>query len=346
MNTLISKTLNAQFSLKRNLGNANIKVLSKLFDSLVKPISTYGSEIWAADVINWENRDFENIIFEGKYKFDILHARFCKQVLQVSRNCTNILALAEIGRYPVIIDVCSAIINFWAHARQSPTNSLVYICSNIEENSTLFNYSSIVKIILGSEVDFSCLDEDKTKNILKSVKNNLRKKYELNFFKSINRPSAAPSKCREYNKVKKNYKCENYLTSSTPNKSYISKIRTSCHYFPIEIGRWHNIDKNKRYCFICNNKNSIGDEKHVLFECYNPDLIDIRNKYISLIGDINDQLMMFDTESLYIYTLLSHDNAVIKYIGTFFKKVYNFTKEFKTKLPNNALKKWISECQR
>ena len=35
---------------------------------------------------------------------------------------------------------------------------------------------------------------------------------------------------------------------------------------PIETGRWFNIDINERYCTLFN-KNEIGDEFHLLFQC-------------------------------------------------------------------------------
>ena len=33
---------------------------------------------------------------------------------------------------------------------------------------------------------------------------------------------------------------------------------------PAETGRWVNIDRNERYCTLCN-RNEIGDEFHLLF---------------------------------------------------------------------------------
>ena len=38
------------------------------------------------------------------------------------------------------------------------------------------------------------------------------------------------------------------------------------HYLPIETGRWQNLDREKRYCNLCN-CSKLGDEYHYIFEC-------------------------------------------------------------------------------
>ena len=60
-------------------------------------------------------------------------------------------------------------------------------------------------------------------------------------------------------------------------KPYICKYRTSAHNLNIETGRYYNIDRNQRYCNMCN-ANALEDEYHFILECikYN----DLRQKYI------------------------------------------------------------------
>lgn len=45
----------------------------------------------------------------------------------------------------------------------------------------------------------------------------------------------------------------------------MAKFRTCNHKLPIEVGRWHKVERNERKCLFC--KNNIGDEFHFLFEC-------------------------------------------------------------------------------
>ena len=60
----------------------------KLFDSLVLPILSYASEVWAVD---------EEV---GK-SAEQLHRQFLEHVLGVRGNTANLIVLAEFGRYPI-----------------------------------------------------------------------------------------------------------------------------------------------------------------------------------------------------------------------------------------------------
>ena len=46
----------------------------------------------------------------------------------------------------------------------------------------------------------------------------------------------------------------------------LSKFRTTNNRFPIEKGRWENIERNQRFCHLCN-KNLIGNEYQYSFAC-------------------------------------------------------------------------------
>ena len=48
------------------------------------------------------------------------------------------------------------------------------------------------------------------------------------------------------------------------------------HKFPIEIGRYNNVDYAERYCHIC--RSDLGDEYHYLLVC--PFFSNVRRKYI------------------------------------------------------------------
>ena len=60
---------------------------------------------------------------------------------------------------------------------------------------------------------------------------------------------------------------EKYITELQP-KFYIplARFRTTNHRFPIEKGRWENIERSRRVCTLCNYE-FLGDEFHYLFEC-------------------------------------------------------------------------------
>ena len=77
----------------------NIRTYSTLFD-VVKPIALYSCEIWGKRVKLEENIEkIVNTVWEK------LHTKVCKNILGVHRKASNITTLAEIGRYPMYIDI-------------------------------------------------------------------------------------------------------------------------------------------------------------------------------------------------------------------------------------------------
>lgn len=81
-----------------------------------------------------------------------------------------------------------------------------------------------------------------------------------------------------YRIFKTDFAFEKYIIE-LPIKAYIdlAKFRTTNNRLPIEKGRWDNIERNERYCNLCNT-NLIDDEFHYLFEC--EILKDIRQIYL------------------------------------------------------------------
>ena len=62
---------------------------------------------------------------------------------------------------------------------------------------------------------------------------------------------------------------------------YIVKFRCSNHKLAIETGRYVGIERNMRFCNICES-NRLGDEYHIMFECPNEQVVHYRNLYLPL----------------------------------------------------------------
>ena len=159
---LNSKALKAQFSIKQNMYNANPSVLLKLYDTLIKPISLYGVEVWNLHAINWKDKTLNDLMMEDNFLFENIHNRFCKHILKVNKSCTNMLVKGELGRYPLFINVCISILKCWIHARKSPKDSLIYIATSSETNEQCndnnnVSYANIVQKIIGKSIDFDNL---------------------------------------------------------------------------------------------------------------------------------------------------------------------------------------------
>ena len=80
----------------------------KLFDSMLRPIICYGSEVWGPLAMNM-HRVQPTSSLEDKYdtlKFDKFQLRFLKQLLGVNKYSTNCAVRGELGPFPVSIKSC------------------------------------------------------------------------------------------------------------------------------------------------------------------------------------------------------------------------------------------------
>ncbi len=85
-----------------------------MFDSLVKPILLYNSEIWGDEIPKSLQKEIikqANENYNDKYlkhvndsPFEKIHVKFSKMVLGVKKQTSNLATKAEIGRYPLHIE--------------------------------------------------------------------------------------------------------------------------------------------------------------------------------------------------------------------------------------------------
>jgi hypothetical protein len=125
----------AIFCIRKSLCSENMNVVlhMKLFDSCVKPILLYCSEIWAMPLIVKDGIDIEA-------KYDSFHPnriqiKFAKYILVVHKSATNIAVLGELGLYPLSIHPLKSCINYWLYLVNTRENSLV--CHSYKENILL-----------------------------------------------------------------------------------------------------------------------------------------------------------------------------------------------------------------
>ena len=91
-NTLASqarKSIILMLKLQNSVGYFEYSELFKLFDTMIKPIILYGSEIWGFEVSN----TIENV-----------QDNFCKRFLKLPKNTFHEMARGECGRYPLYVD--------------------------------------------------------------------------------------------------------------------------------------------------------------------------------------------------------------------------------------------------
>ena len=65
----------------------------------------------------------------------------------------------------------------------------------------------------------------------------------------------------------------------------------------------------------------IGDEYHVLFECSNQTLFDLRVKFMSTVYSINPQLNALKLVDQFYYCMLAADTNLRTHVGGYLHKV-------------------------
>ena len=96
-----------------------VKTAIRLFDAAVLPILTYGAEVWALN-LTLDNDKWDQTTTEG------VHLNFIKHILGVNRSANNNLCRAELGRYPISIDINYKIINFFRHMQNMAKDTVIH----------------------------------------------------------------------------------------------------------------------------------------------------------------------------------------------------------------------------
>ena len=133
---LRQKALHAFFSLRRHTDFNKLKpsIACKIFDSKILPILTYNSE-----VKSWDLSPIEKT-----------HLQFCKRYLEVHNKASNIACRAELGKFPLIIDINKKVLSYLNYLHQKDENSIVRqalkISIDLYDNGKNSFYSRIMKI--------------------------------------------------------------------------------------------------------------------------------------------------------------------------------------------------------
>jgi len=252
----------------------NSSIVTKLFDSLVTPILTYGAEVWFTSSFNYKGHCPESKLtnlfstcLTNKYDHEKIHLRFCRQILGVHRKSTILPVLAELGRFPITFNIITQTISFWLHIIGSDSNSykkLIYQSTNYVNQSPQNDFvqqtleTLDLRHVWQNQGTFSV-------NKLKHVVLEKLKNYYTKFWQSR---KYSTSKLKFYDSVTKNinYKQATYLDKNIPfkHRQALAKLRISAHDLAIERGRYENIREENRLCNTCQ---TVENEVHFLNDC-------------------------------------------------------------------------------
>ena len=251
---LKDRALRAFMKLKNKLGITFRKhpfVSLKLFKTLVEPILLYASDFWGILKLP-QNNPIENVFLS-----------FCKQLLGVQKQTTNIGVLFELGQIPLSLLAQKNSIKNWVRiVTKTKCNDNVI---KSYENAALkkLTWSTRIENTL-SEIGMREQFMVKDKNTHSKAFQRLKDIFHQGSFSEIQREG---SKLRTYRLLKTSLGYEQYLSEihNVEQRTALTKLRLSNHPLMIEKGRHLKIERNARFCPFCPNK--VEDEKHFLLEC-------------------------------------------------------------------------------
>ena len=135
-------------------------------------------------IVNGKLREHEDkyIKYINESPFEKVHVKFCKMILGVKKQTSNIACRAEMGRFPLHLEMYVSMIKYWLRLNKTPRDRLT--ADALKDNlfmqeSGLYTWTSMIKSIL-EDTNYSEVWTNKgTPNETKFIKD-LRVRLEQN----------------------------------------------------------------------------------------------------------------------------------------------------------------------
>ena len=205
------RALRAYYKLKKMMGNYfrlhSITTL-RLFDTLLKPILLYNSDFWGCLKVP-VNNPIENA-----------HMKFCKDLLGVQRQTSNIGVLLELGRMPIMLHGRKHCIKNWGRIIITRRASEIVGWSHLNAIDNQLKWSLSVTDCL-NRMGIGGRDVDKLVHV--KAMRRMADIFHQEAFADTNKEG---SKLKTYAKIKEEKGFENYLSNikNVERRITLSKI--------------------------------------------------------------------------------------------------------------------------
>ena len=334
---LSKKGLKAIFSLKKYMSDFKhipVNLSCKLFDTLIRPIILYNSEIWFMDeyftffkaiqrsIIS--GRNIEKLSLVDRSTFEKIHTRFCKTVLGTRKTACNFAARTELGRLPLESFIKTQVLSYYSRINSQDINPLVkealILNKKLNDDGVYTWYSfatSIMNELELEKTDFE-FNQKPFKEIKYKVKNQnknvIKEYYDKLILDKISKFDNS-SKLHLYSKLKTEIGLPEYLkTQNFNSRKILTKFRISDHNLEVEIGRYQRIPRDQRKCKICK---MLDDESHFLFHCQINN--NLRQTFLNKILTVHPDFNQLDSLKK-IQLILNPDMTVLPIVVDFLKQ--------------------------
>ncbi len=278
INDLSSKALKCSFLLKRKLLqnlNVPVDIYLNCFDTLVKPVLLYCSEVWGQELVH-DRKDFNIDLVDKNCEPERIHLKFCKSILRMPATTSNVAVRSELGRMPIMLTILSNISKYYMRLTKMPESRLVkqILIATANQKFSLKDIAHKVTKDIG--VDLNEHKKYSLKHFNNSIKSQLLFSYEDDWFTYLSSPkgkTGGGNKLRVYQTFKRKNEIEPYLSliENSSDCANLTRLRISAHHLRIERGRYERVNgqtvpENERICLYCN-MNAVENEFHMVIKC-------------------------------------------------------------------------------
>ena len=300
----------AIFSILQRLKNIEApppEIMFHLFETLILPILTYGSDVWGS------NKSTLTIL-------DRVFLRFIRCTLGIKCTTSNIIVLGECGRMPPSVMCTINTLCFFNRLNNMDDDSLVkqvYMeLQRLTEHGFDTWVSSLRKLADSYQLN-AYVDPNKFRQ---ECKTKVRSRFVDQWTADMNDINSYPI-LRTYRHIKVSFRTEPYicLVKDKRYRHAISRLRCSSHMLHIEKGRYTRpkTPLNERLCYSCH---CIEDELHLVTACS----INVEERRI-LFSKVADKYRGFDNlddVGKFVFLLTFEDAQMLTWLGKFLYKSF------------------------
>ena len=292
VSNLSDKARKAYFALKSKLpynNNLSVKSWLKLYNSMIVPIITYGSEIWISDF----KPNFDSL---DKTKLEKTQNMILKNILGIHSKASNMAVRCELGTLPIYMKCYSLMFGYYSRLNdigEQADGPHRILKAAFETDKTFTEkenswHKRLLEVCKKSNISSLNISKHLFKSKLQEFYIS-KIKFEFNKIKE-----ESSGKLAFYSKIFTKFELQDYLSFNIPKelRNKLTKLRLSAHALAIETGRYSKpkIPKNERFCKFC--LNEIENETHFLFQCPHYNSLRIKFEIVQNICNITDALLI------------------------------------------------------
>jgi hypothetical protein len=280
-------------------GGMPYNIFTRLYDTLVQPIISYGAAIW------------------GQKYYGIINSvqqRAMKYFLGLPKRAPNSAVIGDMGWTDSTTRLWVSVGRQWCRLRNMETSRLNKVVFDWGYNVANRNVKNWVSLCLQKWKSLGFQDDRYnpivSNHFIRNIEEQLEEQVTRIWIADINRDESKTGKGRNklhlYKGFKSDRQVEPYITMrlSRSHRAALARFRAGVPLINVELGRYRNLPLDQRRCVVCN---TIEDECHVLLDC--PVYENIRQ---SLLQSIHDFVPSFNEQSRIckMGIILSHKDLI------------------------------------